>query len=844
MLLNTDRFQNVKVSKTGKQLNITVKEYPLLNKVLLSVTGGPKLDTNKFVKFAGLDKRTVLSPSKIKSGAEKLRHYYAAQHSTSNVSVRALLQPKGSMADLKFVVDITKSKQIQDIRFIGNQGLSTKELRNKLEYKKLGLHPLPPVIQLDIISKIDFANNTQSLIDYAQSRGYLDFKITSMTIETENNTPYLVICIDEGKQYKVANVKILNQCNILSKELLQECILLKEGEVYNQDLANVSQYKLHTELHKRRIYGYVVDCNLEQDKDTGLVNAEFSVRKTDIYKIGEIRIRNNNKTNAQVIYKYLKFREGDIFSSIAISDSKDRLMRSGLFDEVEITQVPSKTPNSIDIVIDLVERSSFSIGILGNLSGNGASLDLTEANLFGTGMTASLNCEISSDPSVMARILEPNLLGSDVQLFVEVTSSSRSLNSGSFFQSSGAIERVKDYMFGFDYPKFSDFVQSISTSDLTQDSSAARHSLPYGLAPNWSESPTIQGLSENRAAIKLGAIVPTEYGKFTLSIAGAKRDIMYSYRLDETAVEERNDMIYDSRRNVYLSGTRYVRDNALLGDYEYDADGSRFSAAPSENGVKFNPRTGNYVLTDQNLSEYNKNSFRQSDKVTNLIRGTGRNRIYEPYLTEKIEAILTGEYSNSHFVTDWAQIGYRGSVTTVFGTTAALKFRGNLYGKLRLIHPLSLQLDAMFARSINDSHLDNFTPSDLGLCKINGPIEMYDMSAIGGRSMLKLSAILYLDLYTHHLFAIKPFIGVESGSLWDSGVESIKLPEELLEKRKWNKNTCDIAQDKFKLTTVISAGLNIKYGPIALSVKFNNKISDESALSLVKPIDFSVGLAL
>lgn len=101
--------------------------------------------------------------------------------------------------------------EIERISFVGNKAYSDRRLRGVLETKQAGL--LRRLIRRDTYIEDRVAFDRQVLSDFYAARGYVDFRVLSVTPELtrERNGVFLNFNIEEGQQFRVGNVSVSSQ---------------------------------------------------------------------------------------------------------------------------------------------------------------------------------------------------------------------------------------------------------------------------------------------------------------------------------------------------------------------------------------------------------------------------------------------------------------------------------------------------------------------------------------------------------------------------------------------------------------------------------------------------------
>ena len=115
--------------------------------------------------------------------------------------------------------------------------------------------------------------------------------------------------------------------------------------------------------------------------------------------IGKITIVGNVKTKDKVIRREFRFHEGGLFDSKKLRRSKERIMNTRFFEDVQIQTSRGEEDDTIDITTSVVERSTGTIGAgIGYSSLDNAIItaQISQDNLFGNGQRIAFTTELSS----------------------------------------------------------------------------------------------------------------------------------------------------------------------------------------------------------------------------------------------------------------------------------------------------------------------------------------------------------------------------------------------------------------------------------------------------------------
>jgi len=95
--------------------------------------------------------------------------------------------------------------------------------------------------------------------------------------------------------------------------------------------------------------------------ETGRIDMTYSIREGELTYIEKIDIRGNTKTKDKVIRRELAVHPGEIYDTVRVDRSVERLKNLGYFSKVEADPEPTDVPNRKDLVLNLEEQRTGSI---------------------------------------------------------------------------------------------------------------------------------------------------------------------------------------------------------------------------------------------------------------------------------------------------------------------------------------------------------------------------------------------------------------------------------------------------------------------------------------------------
>jgi outer membrane protein insertion porin family len=354
-LYATGNVNNVRIygerRPDGVKVIVVLQAKAKVGEVLLS--GVQKLKEGRIRKEIGTKPGDVLNEASIEADRQKVLDYYAGKGFTE-VEVRTRIQSDeaAGTASVSFEVQEGDKVEIRAVRFEGNSAVSTGDLRKAVKTK--------PKNMLSFLTKSGRVNADQleqdaiAIRELYQDRGYVDVEVAPARVERSGSEAEVVFELREGRQYRVGKVTYSGAQVITADELAAKA-KVQEGAIY-------SPQKVRADIKGiQDLYGIKGYVDLQAIADTtlsgeGVIDVAFQVEEGAQNYVQHVNIIGNVRTKDKVIRREMAVQPGDIYNTVRVDASKQRLQNLNYFSKVDIFPGDTLVPGRKDVNVTVEEK--------------------------------------------------------------------------------------------------------------------------------------------------------------------------------------------------------------------------------------------------------------------------------------------------------------------------------------------------------------------------------------------------------------------------------------------------------------------------------------------------------
>ena len=459
-LYDSNFFDDVEISFKKNVLKIKVKEYPIIDKIIIK---GIKADKIKSAisKNLSLKSRSsfnqfflIKDKDEIKNVLKSLGYYfYRIDTQIENLDNNSVI--------LTYIIDLGEKSKIKKITFIGEKLFKDNKLRSVIVSEETKFWKF--ISGRKYLNENTINLDKRLLKNFYLSKGYFNVSINSSFAKLiENDQFELIYSIEPGIKFFFDNIT-LNLPDDFDENNFKELEKIF-SEIKNKPYSINSVNNILDELDKitTKEEFHSVNATVTENIIDNKINLNFEIVETEKLFVEKINIYGNNVTREEVIRNNLEIDEGDPYNKILQLKSVNNLKSLNFFKEVdaEIIKGSSDDARIINYSVQEKPTGEISAGAGVGTSGGTIGFSIKENNYLGKGISLEGSATLS-DESIKGifSVTNPNYNNSD-----------KSIN---FSIEANELDRIKDFGYknnkmgfsiGTQFEYLDDFNLGLSTS--------------------------------------------------------------------------------------------------------------------------------------------------------------------------------------------------------------------------------------------------------------------------------------------------------------------------------------------------------------------------------------------
>ncbi len=386
------------VEQSGEQILIVkVEERPRIEEVVIN--GSSAVSLSDVLETMTSRTGDVLNYSTLSNDIQRVTELYRKKGYYNAEVEYSVSELANGTAVLVFDVNEGNKLYIEEIIFDGIENLDTDKLEKYLALKTRGFFSF--MTGSGVLKEEDLARDAQTIAAFAINEGYIQAQVATPEVTYGEEGIIITYKINEGDRFALGDIMFAGNI-IEDPENFYEIIKLDEWKDENTYFSlNTMQDDIRalTTYYNDQGFAFAEVAPLDSvDPENKIINITYNIKQNERVHINRVEVSGNYETRDNVILREMRLADGDMFSGSGIARSRERLMRTDYFEQVNIEVQPTEDPALVDLNIEVEEGSTGVItGGVGysTYDGVGVSASISQNNLFGRGYKVGLEGYVS-----------------------------------------------------------------------------------------------------------------------------------------------------------------------------------------------------------------------------------------------------------------------------------------------------------------------------------------------------------------------------------------------------------------------------------------------------------------
>ena len=392
-------FNDITVNNKDGNIEFVFTEKPSIANIDITNYKDREEDKEILISMMGIKKGSMYTPSRAKYAKEALLKNLEREGYVNSVVEVEVDNISEQAVALVFNVNKGDEIIIKKVNYYGAESLDADD------FEEMTVNNEEDFISWWFGQNSGEVNLEQLEIDGPRIRdqylqnGYLDSTVKDpfLKINFASNEAVLDFFITEGKQYKTNDIKIFVDSSIIDPKSLYEELKLKKDDIFNIEKLRSDVKFLKTQVANLGYAFTQVKYDLNKNEEKGTTDITFNIIPGKKVYINDVIISGNTRTLDRVIRRDVYLAHGDLYSLTDFEESRNKLKRTGFFDDVTIEQ-KRITDETMDLVINVKETPTGNItlgGGYGSYDGLLINAGINEKNVFGSGLGVGIFVDFS-----------------------------------------------------------------------------------------------------------------------------------------------------------------------------------------------------------------------------------------------------------------------------------------------------------------------------------------------------------------------------------------------------------------------------------------------------------------
>src|SRR3954471_10298233 len=421
-LIETGLFQDVRINQAGGRLVVTVVENAVIGRIAFE--GNKKVKDEQLSAEIQSKPRGTFSRPMVQSDAQRIAEIYRRSGRYDVRVTPEIIEQPNNRVDLVFTVTEGQKTGVKSIDFVGNTTYSSYRLKDVIKTRESNL--LSFLGGNDVYDPDRVEADRDLIRRFYLKNGFADVQVVAALTEYDPERKGFLVTfkIEEGQQYRVAQVNFQSAISTLDGNALRSYSRVNVGSLYNAEALEKSVEEMQIEASRRGYAFAVVRPRGDRNFEAHTVSITFAIEEGPRTYIERINVRGNTRTRDYVIRREFDISEGDAYNRALVDRAERRIKNLGYFKNAKISTEPGSAPDRVILNVDLEEQSTGEFSVSGGYStadGFLGEVSVAERNLLGRGLFGKIAVQYGQyTRGAQLSFVDPYFLGYRVALGLDL----------------------------------------------------------------------------------------------------------------------------------------------------------------------------------------------------------------------------------------------------------------------------------------------------------------------------------------------------------------------------------------------------------------------------------------
>ena len=362
----------------------------------ISWDGNHKVDTKRLQKELDISACTVFDRQSFNKAFHKLKTYYVKQgFFEASLNYDVILDNVTNNVDIAICINEGRAGRIKEIVFVNfcpeEEAELLEEINTKTYFFLTSWYTGTGTYHEDAMQQ-----DRMTIVRYLQNEGYADARVDVEVREaTSDNRIVITIIADKGEPYFFGNLSFSGN-TLFTDEEIEAQFGFVAGDRFSPEEIRETVQRISDVYGRRGYIDAVVDYEPRLDFETRTYSIDFTIEEGEQYRVGLIKVFGNTTTQTNVILHETLLVPGEIFNTIKLEITEQRLENIGYFKNVNVYAVRSEGPGGLghryrDVHIEVEETTTGNFGAgfgVSTVEGIFGECHITERNFNYKGLTS------------------------------------------------------------------------------------------------------------------------------------------------------------------------------------------------------------------------------------------------------------------------------------------------------------------------------------------------------------------------------------------------------------------------------------------------------------------------